>query len=218
MAQQVFFSHSPIFPISGICHAPFSLYTADTFLCSGRVIWLDTEGTFRPERIEAIAGRFGMPAAVVLDNIQTARIHTPDHLELFLEACSALMVKEDYRLLVIDSIIAPFRQEYSGRGELSERQQRLGQVLLKLKKMASEFNIAVLLTNQVCADPGGATFVQDAKKAVGGHILAHMVDTRLMLRKGRGEQRVAKVMDSPMYPEAEATFQLTMGGVGDAED
>jgi len=95
---------------------------------------------------------------------------------------------------IVDSVTALFRVEFSGRGELAERQQKLGVYLSKLMKLAEEYNVAVLITNQVVSDPGGAAmFVADAKKPIGGHILAHASTTRLYLRKGRGEQRVCKV-------------------------
>jgi hypothetical protein len=61
---------------------------------------------------------------------------------------------------IVDSITALFRVDYSGRGELAERQQKLGRMLSKLQKIAEEFNVAVFITNQVTADPGGgAMFV-----------------------------------------------------------
>ena len=122
---------------------------------------------------------------------------------------------------IIDSITALFRVDFSGRGELAERQQKLAQMLSRLIKMAEEFNIAVFITNQVVADPGAAAmfvagmvinspdlpinfFASDPKKPVGGHILAHASTTRLYLRKGRGEQRICKIYDSPCLPESEA--------------
>lgn len=122
---------------------------------------------------------------------------------------------EPVRLVVIDSVIAAYRCEFSGRGELGERQQKLGQHLRDLCKLAQEFNCAVLVTNQMTADPGNA-MVADAKKPVGGNILAHAVDTRIYLRKGRGTQRVAKIYSGPM-PEAEATFSITEKGIVEAE-
>ncbi len=108
-----------------------------------------------------------------------------------------------------------FRVEFAGRGELSERQQKLGVHIRELVKLASEFNLAVLVTNQVTADPGNM-FVADAKKPVGGNILAHYVHTRVYLRKGKANQRVAKIYAGPM-PEEEATFAITEGGIADAE-
>jgi meiotic recombination protein DMC1 len=88
--------------------------------------------------------------------------------------------------------------DYSGRGELSERQQKLGQHLQKLQKVAEEFNVVVFVTNQVQSDPGAMAFAgADGRKSVGGHVLAHAIQTRIMLRKGRGEERVAKLIDSP---------------------
>ena len=127
-----------------------------------------------------------------------------------------MIVEEDYRLLIVDSIMMPFRFDYSGRGELSERQQKLGKVLFDLRKLAEEFGIAIMLTNQMCADPG-SMLTNDAKKAVGGHVLAHIVNTRVYLRKGRGEQRIAKLVDSPSMPEADATFEIFEGGIKDAD-
>ena len=86
-------------------------------------------------------------------------------------------------------------------------------------RRAARQNVAAVLTNQVCADPGAsAAFVQDAKKAVGGHVLAHLVDTRVSIRKGKGEQRVAKVLQHAFKGEAEATLQITPGGIDDAKD
>lgn len=86
-------------------------------------------------------------------------------------------------------------------------------------KLAEEFNIAVLITNQVMADPsGGTTFVADPKKPIGGHVLAHASTTRLYLRKGRAEQRVCKIYDSPCLPEAEAIYQISEQGIIDAKD
>ena len=90
--------------------------------------------------------------------------------------------------------------------------------MAQLKIISEVFNVAVIITNQVTADPGAAAaFVADPKKAVGGNIIAHISDTRLSLRKGKGEQRVCKVVDSPMMPEAEATFAISPGGITNAE-
>jgi len=183
------------------------------------VAFIDTEGTFRPERIGPIAERYGLDKDATLDNIIYARAFTHEHqMELIIEV-AAKMVEDHFRLLIIDSIIALFRVDYSGRGELAERQQKLGKMLNRLTKVAEEFNVAVVITNQVSADPGGgAMFVADAKKPVGGHVLAHASCHRLFLRKGRGEQRICKIYDSPNLPEAEAVYQISEGGIIDAKD
>lgn len=87
----------------------------------------------------------------------------------------------------------------------------------KLHKLAEQFNVAVFVTNQVMADPGGGMAMSvDPKKPIGGHIMAHSSTTRLYLKKGRGDQRVCKVWDSPNLPEGECLFQLSLGGVVDA--
>ncbi|XP_026650378.1 meiotic recombination protein DMC1/LIM15 homolog isoform X3 [Zonotrichia albicollis] len=120
---------------------------------------------------------------------------------------------------IIDSIMALFRVDFSGRGELAERQQKLAQMLSRLQKISEEYNVAVFVTNQMTADPGATmTFQADPKKPIGGHILAHASTTRISLRKGRGELRIAKIYDSPEMPENEATFAITAGGIGDAKE
>jgi len=127
------------------------------------------------------------------------------------------MFIEEYALLVVDSIMAPFRVDFSGRGELSERQQVLGRTLSRLIKIAEQFNVAVLICNQVMSDPGN-TMGGDIKKPIGGNIMAHSSTTRLYLRKGKGDQRICKVYDSPLIPESECSYQIAKGGIIDCLD
>src|SRR3984885_14148837 len=124
-----------------------------------------------------------------------------------------------YALIVVDSATALYRTDYSGRGELSARQMHLARFLRSLLRLADEFGVAVVITNQVVAQvDGGATmFNADPKKPIGGNIMAHASTTRLYLRKGRGETRVCKIYDSPCLPEAEAIFSINEDGIGDAE-
>ncbi|KAK3042160.1 hypothetical protein RJ639_001280 [Escallonia herrerae] len=171
---------------------------------NGKVAYIDTEGTFRPDCIVPIAERFGMDAGAVLDNIIYARAYTYEHQYNLLLGLAAKMAEEPFRLLIVDSVIALFRVDFTGRGELADRQQKLAQMLSRLIKIAEEFNVAVYMTNQVIADPGGGVFISDPKKPAGGHVLAHAATIRLMFRKGKGEQRVCKVFDAPNLPEAEA--------------
>ncbi|KAJ7057223.1 DNA recombination and repair protein Rad51 [Mycena amicta] len=176
---------------------------------SGKVAYIDTEGTFRPDRVKAIAERFGVDPTMALENILYARAFNSEHqMELINECSSRFAEDKDYRLLIIDSIMALFRTDFSGRGELSERQQKLAQMLSKLSKLSEEYNVS---------DPGATmTFVAGgALKPIGGHILSHASATRMFLRKGRAEERVAKLVDSPDRPESEATYKLDEGGWAD---
>ena len=186
----------------------------------GKVLYVDAEGTFRPERIAKIAQRFGVEAEEVLGNIIYARAYTTEHQNTLLVMAAAHMMEEVFSLVIVDSIMALYRVDYSGRGQLSERQQNLGQFLSKLMKIAEQFNVAVLLTNQVMADPGGGmgSFMGDTRKPIGGHVLAHAATTRLYFKKGKGEQRVCKVMDSPNLPESSCVFQLSDDGLVDPCD
>ena len=124
-----------------------------------------------------------------------------------------------YALLVVDSATGLYRPDYSGRGELSARQMHLAQFMRALLRVADEFGVAVVVTNQVVAQvDGGAMFNPDPKKPIGGNIMAHASTTRLSLRKGRGETRICKIYDSPSLPEAEAVFAIMADGISDAKE
>lgn len=183
------------------------------------MLYIDTENTFRPERITSIAARYELDAEEVLGNIMVGRAFTVDSLNTLLMQAAAAMVEDAYSLLIIDSIMAPFRVDYSGRGELAERQQVLGRFLNKVQKVSEQFNVAVYMCNQVTADPGGGmSYAVDPKKPVGGNIIGHASTTRLFLRKGKGEQRVCKIYDSPSIGESEVIFQISQGGIIDPID
>lgn len=185
----------------------------------GKVAYIDTEGTFRPDRIRSIAERFGVDPDACLENISYARALNSEHQTELAEQLGLQFADGSYRLLVVDSIMACFRVDYSGRGELNDRQQKLNQHLSSLIRLAEDYNVAVFLTNQVQSDPGASALFAsaDGRKPVGGHILAHASATRILLRKGRGEERVAKLQDSPDMPEKECVYVIGEGGIKDSE-
>ena len=184
----------------------------------GKAIFVDTEGTFRPQNLVKIAERFGMNPEEVLENVICARAHNSEQQLELLQDAAALMSESRFALMIVDSATALYRTDYTGRGELSERQMHLGQFLRQLTRLAEEFGIAVVITNQVVANPDGMSFAKDASKPIGGNIIAHASTTRLKLRKGRGENRVCSVYDSPTLPEAEATFAIEQAGIEDAHE
>ncbi|KAF7488156.1 Endoplasmic reticulum-Golgi intermediate compartment protein 2 [Sarcoptes scabiei] len=187
----------------------------------GKAIFIDTENTFRPGRLRKIAERFNLEVKTSLENVLYIRAYTSEHQHEVLDAVAAKFHEEigQFKLLIIDSVMALFRVDYSGRGELNERQIKLGQFMSKLQKLSEEYNVAIFITNQMTADPGATmSFQADPKKPIGGHVLAHASTVRLQLKKGRGENRIVKVYDSPDLPENEATFSITDGGIADAKD
>lgn len=187
----------------------------------GKVIFIDTENTFRPDRLREIADRFNLDQNAMLDNVLYCRAYTSEHQYELMDCVAAKFHEEPgvFKLMIIDSIMALFRVDFCGRGELADRQQKLAQMLSRLQKLSEEFNVAVFITNQMTADPGATmSFQADPKKPIGGHILAHASTTRISLRKGRGETRIAKIYDSPDLPENEATFAVTTGGIADAKE
>lgn len=187
----------------------------------GKVVFIDTENTFRPDRLKEIADRFNLDQTAMLDNVLYARAYTSEHQMELIDNVATKFHDEPgiFKLLIVDSVMALFRVDFSGRGELADRQQKLAQMLSRLQKISEEYNIAVFVTNQMTADPGATmSFQADPKKPIGGHILAHASTTRLSLRKGRGEIRIAKIYDSPDMPENEASYAITPGGIADAKE
>ncbi|GBM19055.1 DNA repair protein RAD51 1 [Araneus ventricosus] len=185
----------------------------------GKCLYIDTEGTLRPERLIATCNRFNLSPDAVLENVACARAYNTDHQMQLLVQAAAMMTESRYALLIVDSATALYRTDYSGRGELSARQMHLAKFLRMLLRLADEFGVAVVITNQVVAQvDGAAMFTADPKKPIGGNIIAHASTTRLYLRKGRGETRICKIYDSPCLPEAEAMFAINADGVGDAKD
>lgn len=187
---------------------------------AGKCLYIDTEGTFRPERLVSCAQRFGLNPDEVLDNVAYARAYNSDHQSALLTQASAMMSESRYALLIVDSATSLYRTDFSGRGELSARQMHLARFLRTLLRLADEFGVAVVISNQVVAQVDGASamFNADPKKPIGGNIMAHASTTRLYLRKGRGENRICKIYDSPCLPESEATFSINADGIGDATD
>lgn len=184
----------------------------------GKVLYIDTEGTFRPARIVSIARRFGLDENDAMNNIAYARAYNTDHQFQLLNQAAQMMSKARFSLLVVDSIMALYRTDYSGRGELSSRQNALAKFLRQLQRLADEFGIAIIITNQVVAQvDGAAMFNPDPKKPIGGNILAHASTTRLFLKKAKGANRICKIYDSPCLPEADTTFAIGQGGIMDPE-
>lgn len=184
----------------------------------GKAMYIDTEGTFRPTRLQEIAERFQMDPVMALENVAYARAHNSEHQLELLTMAAAIMSQDRYALLVVDSATALYRTDYMGRGELSERQMQLAQFLRQLTRLAEEFGVSVFVTNQVVANPDGMSFAKDSTKPIGGNIMAHACTTRLRLRKGRGENRICTVFDSPTLPEADAQFAIGPKGVCDATE
>lgn len=183
---------------------------------AGKALYIDTEGTFRPEKLKNIAERFGLDPEEVIANVFYARAYNSDHQnKLLLQACG-LMAESKFALLIVDSATALYRTDFSGRGELSARQMSLAKFLRNLQKIADEHQVAVVITNQVVAQVDGSSFGgANDKKPIGGHIMAHAAQTRLYLRKGMKENRICKIYDSPCLPEEEATYAITDNGIDD---
>jgi DNA repair protein RadA len=181
----------------------------------GGVIYIDTEGTFRPERLDQIARARSFDPMLVLKNVAICKVYNSSHLELIIKDLGKYVTAFNAKLVIIDSIISLHRAEYLGRGSLAERQQRLNSVLHKLIRLAEIFNIVIVITNQVQSSPD--SFFGDPTKAAGGNIIAHTSTYRIYLRKS-GQNRIAKMVDSPYHPYSDIRFTVNEKGIDDVEE
>ncbi len=183
----------------------------------GMAVYIDTEGTFRPERIKQLAEGKGIDANEVLKNIKVARAFNSDHQMLLAEKVNDLITKDNLpiKVVIVDSLTAHFRSEFIGRGTLSERQQKLNKHMHTLMKLATTHNICVYVTNQVMSKPD--VFFGDPTEAIGGNVVGHNSAFRIYLRKGKKGSRVAKLIDAPNLPDGEVCFMVTEKGLVDVE-
>jgi len=184
---------------------------------SGGALYIDTENTFRTERIIQMATHLGLDPNEIVKNIILAEAFTSDHQMFLLENADKVIKENNLRLIIVDSLTAHFRSEYLGRENLALRQQKLNQHMHKLIRLARAFNAVALVTNQVMANP--EVFFGETIRPIGGHIVAHTSHTRTYLRKtARGPMRIARLVSSPYLPEGECTFKITENGIEDVEE
>ena len=177
------------------------------------VIIIDSENTFRPERIIQMATYLGADPEETLKRIHVARAFNSQHQVLLVEKAMDLAKEMKVRLLIVDSLTSHFRAEYVGRGALAERQQVLNRHMHDLLNFATLNNAAIVVTNQVAAKPDA--FFGDPTRPIGGHIVGHTATFRVYLRKGKTGKRIARLIDSPNLPEGEAVFMVTEDGIKD---
>lgn len=182
---------------------------------NSKAIYIDTEGTFRADRIRDFAVANGLDPDETLRRIFITRAYNSDHQSLLTEEAERLIQKDNtYRVVVVDSLTSHFRSEFIGRGELATRQQKLNKHMHLLSKIAYMYNTVVLVTNQVMSSPAG--FFGDPTQAVGGHIVGHNSAFRVYLRPGKQKSVFAKLMDSPNLPNLECNYFITKDGLEDA--
>ena len=200
----------------GLCLAVNTQLPLEKGGANGKAIYIDTEGTFRPERIKQLAEGIGANPEKVLKNIFVARAFNSDHQMLLLDKIGEMIKEgEPIKLVVIDSLTAHFRAEFAGRGQLADRQQKLNRYMHNLMRLAEQYNIAVYVTNQVMANP--AMMFGDPTTAIGGNIVGHASTYRIYLRRGKKDSRVAKLIDSPNLPDNETFFFITQEGLKDED-
>jgi DNA repair protein RadA len=180
-----------------------------------RALYIDTENTFRPERIVSIALARNLDPFKALENIIVGKAYNSAHQELIIEQTGPIIDANNVKLLIVDSAVAHYRSEFLGRATLSERQQRLNKFMHMLLRIAETYDIAILATNQIQSSPDA--IFGDPFKPTGGHVVAHTSTYRVYLKRS-GKNRIARMVDSPYHPEREVLFTLTEQGVTDPDE
>jgi DNA repair protein RadA len=179
---------------------------------TGNALYIDTENTFRPERIVSIANARSLNPELILENIIVAKAYNSSHQEAIIEEAANVIELHGIRLLVVDSAVSHYRAEYLGRALLSERQQKMNRFLHILLRIAETCSVAVVITNQIQSSPD--SLFGDPFRPAGGNIMGHTTTYRIYLKRA-GKNRIARMADSPYHAEREVLFTLNEEGIGD---
>jgi DNA repair protein RadA len=179
---------------------------------AAKAIYLDTESTFRPERLVSIAEARSVDSRIALENVIVAKAYNSAHQELIIEEAGSVIEDNNARLIIVDSAVAHYRAEFTGRATLSERQQRLNKFMHILVRIAETYEVAVVITNQIQASPDA--YFGDTIRPTGGHVLAHTSTYRIYLKRS-GKNRIARMVDSPYHADREILFTLSNEGISD---
>jgi DNA repair protein RadA len=200
-----------------LCHTLCVLVQQDRLAggLGAKALYIDTENTFRPERIVSIAEARGFDSRKALENVIVAKAYNSAHQELIIEEAGSVIEGNNIRLIIVDSAVAHYRAEFLGRATLSERQQRLNKFMHILVRMAETYEVAVVVTNQIQASPD--TYFGDTVRATGGNVVAHTSTYRIYLKRS-GKNRIARMVDSPYHAEREILFTLSERGISDVSE
>ncbi len=183
---------------------------------NAKAVFIDTEGTFRWERIEQLAIGINLDPDKVMENIYWIRAVNSHHQMAIVDQLYDMLSKDNIKLVILDSLTSHFRAEFPGRENLAMRQQLLNRHLHQLIRLAEIYDVAVVVTNQVMSRPD--IFYGDPTAAVGGHIVGHAPGIRVQLKRSRGNKRIARVVDAPHLPEGETVFIISEYGIRDVEE
>ena len=181
----------------------------------GNVLYIDTEGAYRPNRIRQICAARGYDSNRVLSKFNIYSANYKASLEYIVNQLPKLVEERKIKLIIVDSIIALFRAEYGGRGELASRMQKIGEIMHKLSRITDIHDVAILITNQMQDNVDGFSRVKHVP--CGGNTLGHASTYRIELKKGEKGLRIAKIYKSPQSGNDSVEFKITEMGIENAE-
>ncbi|KAG5672563.1 hypothetical protein PVAND_002681 [Polypedilum vanderplanki] len=182
----------------------------------GKCLFIDTEGTFRPERLLTIAQRFGMNPEEVLDNVHYVRVYNTEHQKKILDKARSLMLQNQFALIVVDCVTSLYRTDFPEVEEILIRHKHLKSFLRRLQNLIYEYNIAAVVTNQISSYPKGPT--KTITKPFANSTIGHSSTTRLYLKNYLNNTRICQIYSSPSLPECSVFYSINNGGITDAKD
>jgi len=179
-----------------------------------KVVFIDTEGTFRPERIKQLAKARKLDEEDVMKRTIVGIAQNSDHQMLLAEKAGEMMgaKTEDVKMIIVDSLTANFRVEYLGRGTLANRQQKINKHMHVLSKLATTYNCVAFVTNQMMSSPQAYGI---SELPIGGNIVGHNSCTRMWMKRSSKNTRKIKLIDSPHLKDDEVTIGVVEEGFVD---
>ena len=165
----------------------------------GRVLWLDTESSFKTKHIRANAVRWGLDPDIALGNISVAPIALSNQIEEYQQQIQLMMSEGEYKMLVIDSFTGLFRAEFTGIGNLASRQYSINSILNWMRRLGLATDAIFVYTNQVTTKIPKGYGSGNPSAPVGGHVVSHASDYRFFTRGGAQKKRKISLKDNAYW-------------------
>ncbi|MHA1903671.1 MAG: AAA family ATPase [Candidatus Thorarchaeota archaeon] len=175
-----------------------------------RVLWLDSEMSFKPLVVRANAFRMGLDPDETLEGILVQSISHDDHLREVLIQIPKIVMEQDIGLIIVDSLGGLFQVEYSSLGQREFRLRDLLEVLESLRTIAVAMGCVVVYTNQVFHKL--RTYLSNPNAPMGGNVMAHASTHLFYTRRIKGGQRRIQLLHNAGLPPFELDVYIGWGG------
>jgi DNA repair protein RadA len=203
-----------------ICHSLATIVSQDKSKggVDGRCIYIDTESTFRADRVSEIAKARGFNSDLALENIILYQPLNSEMQELVVERLIPKVLAQStdkrVKLIIVDSPITHYKTEYTGLSEQSRKLQKLYRFMSNLRRIGQSYGAAVVVTNHASTIPDSNLVADlDIKKPAGGNAIGYASTYVLYLKKSSGYSVRAIPVKCPFEPRGFESFTINKMGV-----